>query len=225
MIYSDIIKYNIAGDTKFFLLRCILFISKVKNGHIISTLQYMNYQSFRNLQFKLKKKLFPQHKNRTKGYYRWKNSFCVRRNYTSCSLVSQDFGYSFLLYTSYEMVAQSSANFPIFVDMQDCVEELLVLLHNFLGELKFPLLKIYCPSCKKKSEQIFLKLLLQRLEKLSVDEKTQNNSKRCWNNKFRTKLGGGKKKSKRRTRWAISRKSSSKICRSRKDIFDKIKWV
>ena len=36
-------------------------------------------------------------------------------------------------------------------------------------------------------------------------------------------LGGGKKKSKRRTRRAISRKNNSKISRSRKNIFDKIK--
>ena len=43
MIYSDIIEL---------LLRCIPFISKVKSGDIISTGQYMNYQSFTNLQFK-----------------------------------------------------------------------------------------------------------------------------------------------------------------------------
>ena len=52
MIYSDIVEYNIVGDTKAALLRCIPFISKVKNGDIISTGQYMNYQNFRNLQFK-----------------------------------------------------------------------------------------------------------------------------------------------------------------------------
>ena len=37
MIYCDIIEYNIVGDTKTPLLRCILFISKVKNGDTIST--------------------------------------------------------------------------------------------------------------------------------------------------------------------------------------------
>ena len=52
MIYSDIIKYNIVGDTKNPLLRCIPFVSKVKSGDIISTGQYINYQSFTNLQFK-----------------------------------------------------------------------------------------------------------------------------------------------------------------------------
>ena len=50
-IYSDIVEYNIVGDTKAALLRCIPFISKIKNGDI-STGQYMNYQNFPNLQFK-----------------------------------------------------------------------------------------------------------------------------------------------------------------------------
>ena len=54
MIYSDIVEYNIVGDTKAALLRCIPSISKVKNGDIISTGQYMNYQNFPNLQFKKK---------------------------------------------------------------------------------------------------------------------------------------------------------------------------
>ena len=52
MIYSDIIEYNIVGDTKTPFLRCIPFISKVKSGDIISTGQYIKYQSFTNLQFK-----------------------------------------------------------------------------------------------------------------------------------------------------------------------------
>ena len=45
MIYSDIIEYNIVGDTKTPFFRCIPFISKVKSGDIISTGQYMNYHS------------------------------------------------------------------------------------------------------------------------------------------------------------------------------------
>ena len=52
MIYSDFVGYSIVGDTKAALLRCIPFLSKVKNGDIISTWQYMNYQIFPNLQFK-----------------------------------------------------------------------------------------------------------------------------------------------------------------------------
>ena len=63
MVYSDNDEYNIVDDTKAALLRCILFISKVKNGDI-STGQYMNYQNFLNLQFKKKsEKFIPQHKS------------------------------------------------------------------------------------------------------------------------------------------------------------------
>ena len=57
MIYTDLIEYNIVGDSKVQLLRCFPFISKLKSGDIITTGQYMNYQTFSNLQFR------PQLKN------------------------------------------------------------------------------------------------------------------------------------------------------------------
>ena len=44
--------------------------------------------------------------------------------------------------------------FLFFVDMQDSVEEVLVLLHKLVGELQFPSLKIYSPSCKEGKEKI-----------------------------------------------------------------------
>ncbi len=50
MIYTDIVEYNIVGDTEAPLLRCFPFISKLKSGDIITTGQYMNYQPFSNLQ-------------------------------------------------------------------------------------------------------------------------------------------------------------------------------
>ena len=52
MLYTDLIEYNIVGDTKVPLLRCFLFISKLKSGDIITTGQYMNYQTFSNQQFR-----------------------------------------------------------------------------------------------------------------------------------------------------------------------------
>ena len=52
MIYTDLIEYNIVGDKKAPLLRCFSFISKLKSGDIITTGQYMNYQTFSNLQFR-----------------------------------------------------------------------------------------------------------------------------------------------------------------------------
>ena len=52
MIYSDLVDYSIVGDTKAPLLRCFPFISKLKGGDIITTGQYMNYQTNSNLQFR-----------------------------------------------------------------------------------------------------------------------------------------------------------------------------
>ena len=52
MIYTDLIEYNIVGDTKAPLLRCFPVISKLKSGDIITTGQYMNYQTFSNMQFR-----------------------------------------------------------------------------------------------------------------------------------------------------------------------------
>ena len=52
MIYTDLIEYNIVGNSKTPLLRCFPFISKPKSRDIITTRQYMNYQRFSNLQFR-----------------------------------------------------------------------------------------------------------------------------------------------------------------------------
>ena len=50
MIYTDIVEYNIVGDTP--LLQCFPLISKVKSGEVITTVKYMNYQTFSNLQIR-----------------------------------------------------------------------------------------------------------------------------------------------------------------------------
>ena len=51
-ICSDLVEYSFVGDTKAPLLRCFPFISKLKGGDNITTGQYMNYQTFSNLQFR-----------------------------------------------------------------------------------------------------------------------------------------------------------------------------
>ena len=53
MILTDLIEYNIVGNTKVPVLRCVPFISKLKSGDNITTGQSMNYQIFSNLQFRL----------------------------------------------------------------------------------------------------------------------------------------------------------------------------
>ena len=52
MVYTDVVEYNIIGNTKMPLLRCFPLISKLKSGDILTTGQFMNYQTFSNLQFR-----------------------------------------------------------------------------------------------------------------------------------------------------------------------------
>ena len=52
MINSNLKEYNIVGDSKAPLLRCLPFISKLGERDIITTGQYKNYQTFSTLQFR-----------------------------------------------------------------------------------------------------------------------------------------------------------------------------
>ena len=52
MIYVDLVEHTLIGDTKTPLLRCFPLISKLEGGDIITDGQYMNYQTFSNLQFR-----------------------------------------------------------------------------------------------------------------------------------------------------------------------------
>ena len=52
MINTELIEYNIVGDMKAPLLRCFPFILRLKSGDIVTTGQYMYYQTFSNLQFR-----------------------------------------------------------------------------------------------------------------------------------------------------------------------------
>ena len=52
IIYTDVIEYKIVGNTMTFLLRCSPFIWKPEFGDFSTTGEYMNYQTFGNLQFR-----------------------------------------------------------------------------------------------------------------------------------------------------------------------------
>ena len=69
------------------------------------------------------------------------------------------------------MVAQSSANFPIFCGRARQRGRDSGALAQTLGRTAILFIKKYIVPAAKKTEQIYLELLLQRSEKLSVDEK------------------------------------------------------
>ena len=96
MIYSDIIEFSNVGDTKVPLLRCFLFISMLEGGHTMATGQYMNYQTFSNLQFRpLLKKFF----HRSERHLCWKNTLCICRYHSACFDVLKGVQHSFLTHT------------------------------------------------------------------------------------------------------------------------------
>ena len=97
MIYTELIEYNIVGDTKAPLMRCFLSISKLKAGDIITTGQYMNYQTFSNLQFRpLLKNFFHGIHIDLRDTSGEKKPFCICRYPSSCFDVPKNFQYSIL---------------------------------------------------------------------------------------------------------------------------------
>ena len=69
------------------------------------------------------------------------------------------------------MVAESSANFPVFRGHAGQRGRGFGVLAQILGRTAIPFIKKIKSQLQKDSEQIWLKLQLQRLESLSVHEK------------------------------------------------------
>ena len=122
------------------------------------------------------------------------------------------------------MVAQSSANFPIFRGHARQSGRGFGALAKTLARTAIPFIKKYIvPAAKRIGADLFEIAAPGIGEVVRGRKKLKTFAKDVGKKKVRKQLGGGKKKSKRRTRRTISQKSSSKISRSRKDIFDKIK--
>ena len=122
------------------------------------------------------------------------------------------------------MVAQSSANFPIFRGHARQRGRGFGALAQTLGRTAIPFIKKYIvPAAKIIGADLFEIAAPEIGEVVSGRKKLKTFAKDVGKKTVQKQLGGGKKKSKRRTRRTISRKSSSKISRSRKYIFDKIK--
>ena len=122
------------------------------------------------------------------------------------------------------MVAQSPANFPIFRGHAKQRGRGFGARAQTLGRTAIPFIKNFIVSAAKRIGADLFQIAAPEIgEVVSGRKKLKTFAKVIGTKTVRKQLGGGKKKSKRRTRRTISRKSSSKISRSRKDIFDKIK--
>ena len=118
------------------------------------------------------------------------------------------------------MVAQSSANFPIFRGHARQRGRGFGALAQTLGRTAISFITKYIVPATKRIGADLSEIAAPDIKEVVSGQKNSKHLQKMFEQK---QLGGGKKKSKRRTRRAISRKSSSKISHSRKDIFDKIK--
>ena len=124
------------------------------------------------------------------------------------------------------MVAQKSADFPIFRGHARQRGRGFGALAQTLGRTAIPFIKKYIvPAAKRIGADLFEIAAPEIGEVVSGRKKLKTFAKDVGTKTVRKQLGGGKKKSKRKTARtrSISRKARSKISRSRKDIFDNIK--
>ena len=124
------------------------------------------------------------------------------------------------------MVAQKSADFPIFRGHARLRGRGSGALAQTLGRTAIPFIKKYIvPAAKRIGADLFEIAAPEIGEVVSGRKKLKTFAKDVGTKTVRKQLGGGKKKSKRKTARtrSISRKSRSKNSRSRKDIFDNIK--
>ena len=124
------------------------------------------------------------------------------------------------------MVAQKSADFPIFRGHARQRGRGFGALAQTLGRTAIPFIKKYIvPAAKRVGADLFEIAAPEIGEVVSGRKKLKSFAKDVGTKTVRKQLGGGKKKSKRKTArtGSISRKSRSKNSRSRKDIFNNIK--
>ena len=85
MICTDHTEYNIFGDTSSPIMRCFLFILKLKAENVITIGQYMKYQTISNLQFNpLLKNSFHNFQNDLRDASCENNTLCFCRYHSFC---------------------------------------------------------------------------------------------------------------------------------------------
>ena len=124
------------------------------------------------------------------------------------------------------MVAQNSADFPIFRGHARQRGRGFGALAQTLGRTAIPFIKKHIvPAAKRIGADLFEIAAPEIGEVVGGRKKLKTFAKDVETKTIRKQLGGGKKEYKRRTGGtrSISRKSRSKNSHSRKDIFDNIK--
>ena len=222
MIYTDLIEYNINGDTKAPLMRCFLFISKLKSGYIITTGQYVNYQTISNLQFRpLLKKFFHSIHIDLSDTSREKIPFVsagITRLFLMFKKVSN---IHFLPKGRSKMVASRQVEIPFYRGFGRQRGLGFNALAQVIGKTGIQHLRKYIVPAAKRVGADLLEIAVSEIaEVVSGRKNFKTAAKSAGKQILRKQLGSGSRK--RTASKVIPTKSAEQISRLRQDIFTNI---
>ena len=222
MIYSDLVEYSIVGDTKAPLLRCFPFISKLKGGDIIKTGQYMNYQSFSNLQFKtMLKNSFHSIRIHLRGTSGEKLPF-VSVGITRLILMFRKVSnINFQPKRRYKKVASRQVEIPYYGGVGRQPGRGFGALAQVIGRTAVPFLRKYIvPAAKRVGADLLEFAVPEIAEVVSGRKNFKTAAKSVGKQTLKKQLGEVSRK--RTASRVIPAKSTKQISRSRRDIFTNI---
>ena len=229
MVYTDLIEYNIVGDTKAPLLRCFPFISKLKSGNIMTTGQYMNYQTFSNLQFRpLLKKSFHSIHIGLRDLSGEKIPF-VSVGITRLVLIFRKASNNHLQSKRrYKMVASREVEIPYYRGVGRQRGRGFGAFAQVIGRTAIPFLRKYIvPAAKRVGADLLEFSVPEIAEVVGGRKNIKTAAKSVGRQTLRKQLGEGSRRGKRGSRKrtasrVILTKSAKQISRSRRDIFTNI---
>ena len=237
MIYSDIVEYNIVGDTKVPLLSCFTFISKLKGGDNITTGLCMNYQTFSNLQFR------PLLKNSFHSIHIYlRDTSGEKIPFVSVGITRlvlmfrKASNIHFQPKKRYKMVASRQVEIPYYRAVGRQRGRGFGALAQVIGRTAIPFLRKYVVPAAKRVGADLLEFAVPEIAEVVSDRKNfKTAAKSVRKQTLRKQLGEGQG-SRRRTgsrrtagskqRRIIPTKSTKQSSRSRRDIFTNIsRWT
>ena len=223
MIYTDLIEYKIVGDTTAPLLRCFRFISKLKSGDIITTGQYMNYQTFSNLQFR------PLLKNSFHSIHiDLRDTSGERVPFVSVGITRlvlmfrEASNIHFQSKRRYKMVALRQVEISYCRGVGRQRGRGFGALAQVIGRTAIPFLRKYIvPAAKRVGADLLEFVVPEIAEVVSGRKNIKTAAKSVGRQTLRTQLGEGSRRKRSASR-VIPTKSAKQISRSRRDIFTNI---
>ena len=189
-IYTNLIEYNIARDTKAPLLRCFPFNSKLKAGDIITFGQCMNYQTFSNLQFRplLKRSFHSFHID-------LKDTSGAKIRFVSVLMFRKASNIHFLRKRRYKMVASRQVEILFYRGIGRQRGRGFGALAQVIGRTAIPFLRKYIVPAAKRVGADFLEFAVPEIAVVVSGRKNfKTAAKSLGRQTLRKQLGSGSRK-------------------------------